>query len=94
MDLEKSLELSLRSMVVKWWLVRWSVGVDRWMGLTLVWITQWFDGLIGDSGGDWWFDLFMWVSDCRSSWLVGGWVYCWFGLRIARYFLGVVLLTW
>ena len=37
-DLEKSLKLSLGSMVVKWWLVRWSVGVDRWMGLTLVWV--------------------------------------------------------
>ena len=31
-DLEKSLKLSLGSMVVKWWLVRWLLGVDRWMG--------------------------------------------------------------
>ena len=37
-DLEKSLKLFLESMVVKWWLVWWSVGVDRWMGLTLVWV--------------------------------------------------------
>ena len=37
-DLEKSLKLSLGSMVVKWWLVWWLVGVDRWMGLTLVWV--------------------------------------------------------
>ena len=37
-DLEKSLKLSRGSMVVKWWLVRWSVGVDHWMGLMLVWI--------------------------------------------------------
>ena len=37
-DLEKSLKLSLGSMVVKWWLVQWSVGVDRWMGLTLLWV--------------------------------------------------------
>ena len=27
--------------------------------------------MIGGSGGDWWFDLFMWVSDCRVGWLVG-----------------------
>ena len=39
-DLEKSLKLSLRSMVVKWWLVRWLVGVDHWMGLTLVWVAM------------------------------------------------------
>ena len=50
MDLEKSLKLSLGSMVVKWWLARWSVGVIvgwvwRWCGL------QWLDGLIGDSEG-------------------------------------------
>ena len=37
-DLEKSLKLSRGSMVVKWWLVRWSVGVDHWMGLTLLWV--------------------------------------------------------
>ena len=37
-DLEKSLKLSLGSMVVKRWLVRWSVVVDRWMSLTLVWV--------------------------------------------------------
>ena len=37
-DLEKSLKLFLGSMVVKWWLVQWLVGVDRWMGLTLVWV--------------------------------------------------------
>ena len=37
-DLEKSLKLSLGSMVVKWWLVRWSMGVDHWMGLTFVWV--------------------------------------------------------
>ena len=47
-------------------LVTGSVGlvIDRWGG-SLVW---W---LIGGSGGDWWFDLFMWVSDCRVGWLVG-----------------------
>ncbi|KAF3955939.1 hypothetical protein CMV_018899 [Castanea mollissima] len=32
-------------------------------------VADWLDGLIGDSGGDWWSDLFMWVSDCKSSWL-------------------------
>ena len=37
-DLEKSLKLSLESMVVEWWLVQWSVGVDLWLGLTLVWV--------------------------------------------------------
>ena len=44
---------------------------------------QWLDGLIGDSGGDWWFDLFMWVSDCRSSWLVGQIGDHWLGLLLA-----------
>ena len=39
-DLEKSLKLSLGSMVMKWWLVRWSVGVDHWVGLTLVWVAM------------------------------------------------------
>ena len=45
---------------------------------------QWLDGLIGDSGGDWWSDLFMWVLDCRSSWMVG---------QIGDHWLGL-LLVW
>ena len=48
-DLEKSLKLSLRSMVVKWWLVWWLVGVDCWMGLTLVWVAM-----------AWWTDRWQW----------------------------------
>ena len=45
---------------------------------------QWLDGLIGDSGGDWWSDLVMWVLDCRSSWMVG---------QIGDHWLGL-LLVW
>ena len=47
-------------------LVTASMGLvtDRWGG-SLVW---W---LIGGRGGDWWSDLFVWVSDCRVGWLIG-----------------------
>ena len=70
-DMGKSPKLSLGSMVVKWWLVRWWVGVDCWMGLLLAWVA-WLDGLIDGNGGAWWFDMFMWVSNCKIGWLV-----CW-----------------
>ena len=47
-------------------LVTASVGLvtDRWGG-SLVW---W---LISGRGGDWWSDLFVWVSNCRVGWLIG-----------------------
>ena len=39
----------------------------------------------------------MWISDCRIGWLVWsmivGWVCCWFGFQIARYFLGFNVLV-
>ena len=37
---------------------------------------------ISDSGGDWWSDLFMWVSDYMSNWLVGQIDDHWLGLLL------------
>ena len=49
--------------------------------------------MIGGSDGAWWFDMFMWVSDCRIGWLVGLIGDRWLGLQIARYFLGFDVLV-
>ena len=74
-------------------LVTGSVGlvIDRWGG-SLVW---W---LIGGSGGDWWFDLFMWVSDCRVGWLVGdrwlGLLLVWVSDLLKSGLLGSTCLRW
>ena len=39
--------------------------VTDWWGGSLFW---W---LIGGRGGDWWSDLFMWISNCKVGWLTG-----------------------
>ena len=54
--------------------------------------------MIGGSGGDWWFDLFMWVSDCRVGWLVGdrwlGLLLVWVSDLLKSGLLGSTCLRW
>ena len=56
---------------------------DQWGG-SLVW---W---LIDGRGGDWWSDLFMWVSDCRVGWLIGFVVVVGFRLDWLCYIFGLI----